>query len=64
FKPAKVDVWQDEVEYYDVVDKQTSQLLGGLYIDKFPREGAVNAVLFSSILFNPWGMIYIYILFC
>lgn len=24
--------------------------------------GAVNAVLFSSILFNPWGMIYIYIL--
>ncbi|WP_151961373.1 M3 family metallopeptidase [Acinetobacter bereziniae] len=39
FKPAKVDVWQDEVEYYDVIDKQTGQLLGGLYMDKFPREG-------------------------
>ncbi len=39
FKPAKVDVWQDEVEYYDVTDKKTGQLLGGLYMDKFPREG-------------------------
>ncbi|WP_327858170.1 M3 family metallopeptidase [Acinetobacter guillouiae] len=39
FKPAKVDVWQDEVEYYDVTDRKTGQLLGGLYIDKFPREG-------------------------
>jgi thimet oligopeptidase len=39
FKPAKVDVWQDEVEYYDVTDQKTGQLLGGLYIDKFPREG-------------------------
>ncbi len=39
FKPAKVDVWQNEVEYYDVTDKKTGQLLGGLYVDKFPREG-------------------------
>ncbi len=39
FKPAKVETWQDEVEYYDVTDKKTGQLLGGLYIDKFPREG-------------------------
>ncbi|OTG80542.1 Zn-dependent oligopeptidase [Acinetobacter sp. ANC 5054] len=39
FKPAKVDVWQDEVEYYDVTDKKTGELLGGLYIDKFPRKG-------------------------
>ena len=39
FKPAKVETWQDEVEYYDVTDKTTGQLLGGLYMDKFPREG-------------------------
>lgn len=39
FKPAKVDVWQNEVEYYDVTDQKTGQLLGGLYVDKFPREG-------------------------
>ncbi|AYO55406.1 M3 family metallopeptidase [Acinetobacter wuhouensis] len=39
FKPAKVETWQDEVEYYDVTDKKTGQLLGGLYMDKFPREG-------------------------
>ncbi len=39
FKPAKVEVWQDEVEYYDVTDAKTGQLLGGLYMDKFPRKG-------------------------
>ncbi|QHH97902.1 M3 family metallopeptidase [Acinetobacter dispersus] len=39
FKPAKVDTWQDEVEYYDVTDKKTGEVLGGLYMDKFPREG-------------------------
>lgn len=39
FQPAKVDVWQDEVEYYDVKDKKTGEMLGGLYIDKYPRKG-------------------------
>ncbi|MCU4337772.1 M3 family metallopeptidase [Acinetobacter dispersus] len=39
FRPAKVDTWQDEVEYYDVTDKKTGEVLGGLYMDKFPREG-------------------------
>lgn len=39
FKPAKVEAWQDEVEYYDVTDKNTGEVLGGLYMDKFPREG-------------------------
>lgn len=39
FKPIKVETWQNEVEYYDVTDSKTGKLLGGLYIDKFPREG-------------------------
>lgn len=39
FKPVKVKVWHDEVEYYDVLDRQSGRFLGGLYMDKFPREG-------------------------
>ncbi|MDA0697342.1 MAG: Zn-dependent oligopeptidase [Proteobacteria bacterium] len=39
FKPVKVAAWLDEVEYYDVTDAKTGKLLGGLYMDKFPREG-------------------------
>ncbi len=39
FKPVKVKAWHDEVEYYDVMDKQSGKFLGGLYMDKFPREG-------------------------
>ncbi|WP_293735152.1 M3 family metallopeptidase [uncultured Acinetobacter sp.] len=39
FKAAKVDTWQQEVEYYDVVDQKTGEILGSLYMDKFPREG-------------------------
>ncbi|EGJ61110.1 M3 family metallopeptidase [Acinetobacter baumannii] len=57
FKPVKVKAWQDEVEYYDVVDKKTGKLLGGLYMDKFPREGkyghaAVWGVYGGSTLTN------------
>lgn len=39
FKPVKVQVWQDEVEYYAVHDQASGELLGGLYLDKYPREG-------------------------
>ena len=39
FKPVKVKAWHDEVEYYDVLDKQSGKFLGGLYMDKFPRQG-------------------------
>jgi thimet oligopeptidase len=38
FKPVKVKAWQDEVEYYDVTDKNR-KIAGRLYMDKFPREG-------------------------
>ncbi|WP_445115840.1 M3 family metallopeptidase [Acinetobacter sp. WZC-1] len=55
FKPVKVNTWYKEVEYYDVMDKKTGKLLGGLYMDKFPREGkyghaAVWSVYGSSSL--------------
>ncbi|MFT4021345.1 MAG: M3 family metallopeptidase [Acinetobacter sp.] len=38
-KPVKVSAWHKEVEYYDVTDRKTGSFLGGLYLDKFPREG-------------------------
>ncbi|MDM1336054.1 Zn-dependent oligopeptidase [Acinetobacter pseudolwoffii] len=39
FKPVKVKAWHDEVEYYAVHDSATGEFLGGLYVDKYPREG-------------------------
>lgn len=45
FKPVNIVAWQDEVEYYDVVDAKTKQLIGGLYMDKFPREGSMGMLL-------------------
>ncbi|WP_431830731.1 M3 family metallopeptidase [Acinetobacter ihumii] len=49
FKPVKVDVWQAEVEYYDVVDSKTGELLGGLYMDRFPRQGKYGHAAVWSI---------------
>ncbi|TCM69884.1 thimet oligopeptidase [Acinetobacter calcoaceticus] len=39
FVPIKLKSWHKEVEYYDVIDSQTDQFLGGLYMDMFPRAG-------------------------
>lgn len=50
FKPVKVKAWQDEVEYYDVVDKKTGKLLGGLYMDKFPVKGNMAMQQFGEYM--------------
>ncbi|KYC29183.1 Thimet oligopeptidase [Sterolibacterium denitrificans] len=34
-----VAVWHPEVRYYDVIDGKTGELLGGIYLDPYPREG-------------------------
>lgn len=57
FKAAEVKSWHPEVEYYDVTDRKSGEMLGGLYMDKFPREGkyghaAVWGVYPSSTLTN------------
>jgi len=39
FERAEVPVWHAEVRYYDVKDAKTGKLLGGIYLDPFPREG-------------------------
>lgn len=39
FKAATVPVWHEDVRYFDVFDAASSKLLGGIYLDLFPREG-------------------------
>ena len=39
FKPADVPVWHKDVRYFDVIDSQTQQLIGGVYLDLYPRDG-------------------------
>jgi thimet oligopeptidase len=38
FREAVVPVWHDDVIYYDVDDAVTSERLGGLYLDLYPRD--------------------------
>jgi thimet oligopeptidase len=37
--PAKVPVWHEDVQYYDVVDAKSGKTISGIYLDLFPREG-------------------------
>lgn len=39
FRPMKVKAWHNEVDYYAVHDTASGEFLGGLYVDKYPREG-------------------------
>jgi thimet oligopeptidase len=39
FERAQVPVWHPDVVYFDVRDAATSQFIGGVYLDLFPREG-------------------------
>ncbi len=39
FKRSHVPVWHEDVMFFDVYDKETGKLLGGIYLDLFPREG-------------------------
>lgn len=39
FRPMKVKAWHNQVEYYAVHDTASGEFLGGLYVDKYPREG-------------------------
>ncbi|MDR0934662.1 MAG: Zn-dependent oligopeptidase [Burkholderiaceae bacterium] len=39
FQKADVPLWHEDVMYFDVLDKSSGELLGGIYLDLFPREG-------------------------
>ena len=39
FETAKVAVWHEDVRYYDVKDAKSGRLVGGLYLDLYPRPG-------------------------
>lgn len=39
FEPATVPVWHNEVIYFDVRDAAAGELIGGIYLDLYPRDG-------------------------
>ena len=39
FNRKDVPVWHPEAEFYEVLDAKSGEYLGGLYLDKYPREG-------------------------
>jgi len=39
FRRAKVPLWHPDVRYYDVIDTKSGMLLGGIYLDLYPRDG-------------------------
>lgn len=39
FEAATVPVWHKDVRYYDVKDAASGDLIGGLYLDLYPRPG-------------------------
>jgi thimet oligopeptidase len=39
FERAAVPVWHEHVRYYDVLDADSGEFVGGLYVDLYPRDG-------------------------
>ena len=39
FREVKVETWNPDVRYFDVLDAGTGKFISGFYIDLFPREG-------------------------
>ena len=39
FERVWVPAWHEDVFYYDVIDAETNDFIGGIYFDLYPREG-------------------------
>ncbi|MCU1246286.1 MAG: Thimet oligopeptidase [Acidobacteria bacterium] len=39
FEQVRVEVWHDDVVYLDVLDVASGALIGGIYLDLYPRDG-------------------------
>jgi thimet oligopeptidase len=50
FERTPTPVWSKEVEYYQVFDQNSGALLGGLYLDKFPRAGKYGHAAVWSVM--------------
>ena len=42
FREVKVDTWNPDVRYFDVLDATTGKFVSGFYLDLYPREGKYN----------------------
>ena len=48
FEQANVPVWHPDVLYFDVKDASTGALVGGVYLDLYPRDGKYKHAAASS----------------
>lgn len=39
FRKESAPTWHDDVQYYEVIDKKEKKVIGGIYLDLFPRDG-------------------------
>lgn len=49
FEQVAAPVWHEDVQYFDTYDSATDELLGGIYLDPYPRDGKYkHAAAFGS----------------
>ncbi|MBN2234954.1 MAG: M3 family peptidase, partial [Opitutales bacterium] len=50
-----VEVWHEQVGYYDVFDRESGALLGGFFTDWYPRESKRSGAWMDTIREGRWG---------
>ena len=50
-----VEVWHEQVGYYDVFDRDSGRLLGGFFTDWFPRESKRSGAWMDTLRQGEWG---------
>lgn len=50
-----VEVWTDNVQYYDMYDRDSGLHMGGFYSDWFPRESKRSGAWMDSLKSGVWG---------
>lgn len=52
---GSVEVWADQVQYYDIFDRRSDMHLGGFYTDWFPRESKRSGAWMDSLKSGVFG---------